>query len=63
MLEEVNEILKKINSLQEQISSCKDDKIAINLQQELVELLSETFKNEDLLTAMLLSGKNLPQQK
>lgn len=59
-LNKVNEVLQQINEMQERLDSCKDDRQAILIQTELVELLKETFQDEELLTALVLSGKTPP---
>ena len=58
-LNQIDELLKKVNSLQERITECKDDRQAIALQSELVDLLQETFKNEELLATMMLLGQKM----
>jgi hypothetical protein len=62
-LQKVQDLMEKINSLQERIASCKDDRQAITLQSELVDILKETFEDEQLLTTILLAGKMAEDKK
>lgn len=47
--EEVLDLLERVKNLQEEILSCKDDRRAIILQQEMVDLLKDIFKDKELL--------------
>ena len=47
----------KLNNLQDKIVSCTDDREAILIQSELVEILDATFQDDELLAMMYLNGK------
>lgn len=59
MSDRIEEVLEKVNALQERLASCKDDRQAISIQQELVDLLKETLEDVDLITDTLIKSKNI----
>ena len=59
----VIERLMKIKSLQEKISSCKDDRLAIHYQEQLVDILKDTFKDKELLETIVRSNLAKKQNK
>jgi phospholipid N-methyltransferase len=54
-IEKVNEVLTKLNILQDQITSCEDDLKKIELQENLVNLLEQVFEDEDFLNILAMS--------
>lgn len=56
----VKDKLKKMEELNKAIKSCNDNKIAIDLQKELVELLLSSFKDKKVLDQVV---KNSTKKK
>lgn len=56
-MKKVNDTLKKIQDMQNELSSCKDDKKAIDIQTRLIQTLSDVFEDEDFLN--LLAGSSV----
>lgn len=56
------EKLREIKELRCEIEACQDDKLAILLQQQLIELLKDTFKDKELMTEIMLKN-SLKKQK
>lgn len=55
-MQKVNETLKKIQSMQEELASCMDDKKAIEIQTNLIQILSDVFEDEEFLGILAGSG-------
>lgn len=50
---DISEIINKVKELKQQIASCKDDKKAIDLQQQLVKIFIESLKNKEILSELI----------
>lgn len=58
-VEKIAKKIQEINRLKEEISSCKDDVKAIELQTKIIGLLQEVFEDKESLAKLSL----LNQQK
>lgn len=45
--------IAKIKELQEKIKLCKDDRLALDLQSQLINLMIETLQNKDNLKEII----------
>jgi len=48
-IEQINNTLKRIEHLQKELSACEDDNKAIDIQEELMNILSDIFEDNDFL--------------
>jgi len=52
-----SELQEKIKSLKKQIKECTNDAKALLLQKQLIDLLSDSFKNKDNLIKLMTKNK------
>ncbi len=62
-MQKVSDTLKKIQDMQEDLSSCKDDKRALDIQTKLIQILSDVFEDEDFLNIIAGSSVKLDNSK
>jgi len=47
------DVVSKIKELKEKIKLCKDDRLALDLQSQLINLMIETLQNKDNLLELI----------
>lgn len=61
-IDKVNEVLSKINLLQDQLNSCTNDLEKLELQENLVNLMEQVFEDDDFLNILAMSKmENTPE--
>jgi hypothetical protein len=53
----IDKRLQEIKELKDKIASCKDDRVAIDLQTKLMELIKETLEDKEILKNLVKNNK------